>query len=68
MIIGILIFSSYCVQPGWENNPGRTHHVFLSWIAIGDCSIEAAKKNDSITKVNTLDWDAKNILGISIAA
>jgi hypothetical protein len=36
----------------------------LSWVAIGDCSIDAAKKNGGITKVNTVDWDAKNILGI----
>ncbi|MGA2782708.1 MAG: TRL-like family protein [Smithella sp.] len=36
----------------------------LSWVAIGDCSIEAAKKNGGITKVNNVDWDANNILGI----
>ena len=35
----------------------------LSWVAIGDCSIEAAKKNGGITKVNNVDWDANNILG-----
>ena len=36
----------------------------LNLVAVGDCSIEAAKKNGGITKVNTVDWDAKNILGI----
>ncbi len=36
----------------------------LSWVAIGDCSIDAAKKNGGITKVNNVDWEAKNILGI----
>ena len=36
----------------------------LGWVAVGDCSIETAKKNGGITKVNTVDWDVKNILGI----
>ena len=36
----------------------------LSLIAIGDCSIDAAKKNGGITKVNNVDWDAMNVLGI----
>jgi hypothetical protein len=36
----------------------------LSLIAIGDCSIDAAKKNGGITKVNNVDWNAMNILGI----
>jgi TRL-like protein family len=36
----------------------------LSLIAVGDCSIDAAKKNGGITKVNNVDWDAMNILGI----
>ena len=36
----------------------------LNWVAVGDCSIETAKKNGGITKVNTVDWDVKNILGI----
>jgi len=36
----------------------------LCQTAIGDCSIEAAKKNGGITKVNNVDWDANNILGI----
>jgi len=36
----------------------------LSMVAVGDCSIEAAKKNGGITKVNHVDWAAKSILGI----
>jgi len=36
----------------------------LALIAVGDCSIETAKKNGGITKVNNVDWDVKNILGI----
>lgn len=36
----------------------------LSLVATGDCSIDAAKKNGGIAKVNHVDWDAKNILGI----
>jgi hypothetical protein len=36
----------------------------LSLIAVGDCSIDAAKKNGGITKVNNVDWDTMNILGI----
>jgi hypothetical protein len=36
----------------------------LNLVALGDCSIETAKKNAGITKVNTVDWDIKNILGI----
>lgn len=36
----------------------------LGLVATGDCSIQAAKRNGGITKVNSVDWDAKNILGI----
>lgn len=36
----------------------------LSMIAIGDCSIETAKKNGKITKITNVDWSAKNILGV----
>ena len=36
----------------------------LSMIATGDCSIEAAKKNGGITKVNHVDWEAKSVLGL----
>ncbi len=36
----------------------------LSLIALGDCSIEAAKKNGGITKVTHVDWDVQNFLGI----
>ena len=36
----------------------------LSWVATGDASIEAAKKNGGITKVTAVDWHARNILGV----
>ena len=33
-------------------------------IALGDCSIDTAKKNGGITKVYSVDGQVKNILGI----
>jgi hypothetical protein len=36
----------------------------LTLVALGDCSIDTAKKNGGITKVYHVDWDAYNILGI----
>ncbi|OGT20899.1 MAG: hypothetical protein A2V90_01445 [Gammaproteobacteria bacterium RBG_16_57_12] len=36
----------------------------LSLIATGDASIAAAKANGNISKVSTVDFEAKNILGI----
>ncbi|GAA3588786.1 MULTISPECIES: TRL-like family protein [Marinobacter] len=36
----------------------------LSLVAIGDCSIEAAKEDGNISSVSHMDWKAKNILGI----
>ncbi|MBW2564953.1 MAG: TRL-like family protein [Deltaproteobacteria bacterium] len=36
----------------------------LGAVAIGDASIEAAKKNGGITKVHHVDYGVKNILGI----
>jgi len=36
----------------------------LSLVAVGDCSIEAAKKDGGITKVSHVDWEVHNILGI----
>jgi hypothetical protein len=36
----------------------------LSLIAVGDCSIDAAMKNGGIKKVNHVDWDAMNVLGV----
>ena len=36
----------------------------LGAVAIGDASIEAAKKNGDITKVYHVDYSVKNILGI----
>ena len=36
----------------------------LSLVAVGDCSIDAAKKNGGIKKVTHVDWDAMNVLGV----
>jgi hypothetical protein len=36
----------------------------LSLVATGDASIEAAAKNGGITQIMSVDWEAKNILGI----
>ncbi|MDL2124517.1 MAG: TRL-like family protein [Deltaproteobacteria bacterium] len=36
----------------------------LTLVAIGDASIEAAKKDGGITKVHHVDWEVENILGI----
>ena len=37
---------------------------YLSWIAVGDASIEAAAKDGGITKITHIDWEVENILGI----
>ena len=37
---------------------------FFGVVTVGDSSIETAKKNGGITKVATVDWKAKSILGI----
>ena len=36
----------------------------LGLVATGDASIEAAMKNGGITKINHVDWEVKNILGV----
>lgn len=36
----------------------------LGIVATGDCSIDAAAKNGNITKVHTVDYKTKNILGV----
>ena len=36
----------------------------LALIAIGDASIEAAKKDGGITKIHYVDYEVENILGI----
>ncbi len=37
---------------------------YLGLFAIGDASIQTAKRNGGITKVHHVDWEAKNILGL----
>jgi hypothetical protein len=41
-----------------------TCNSYLSMVSTGDCSIDTAKKNGSITKVQHVDWHAHNILGL----
>lgn len=36
----------------------------LTWVATGDCSLNAAIKDGGITEVLYVDWDANNILGV----
>lgn len=36
---------------------------YFGVVAVGDASIEAAKANGGITKVTSVDWKAKSILG-----
>lgn len=51
------------------NGGDRKHGVaecksVLGLVATGDCSIETAKKNGGISKVSTVDWEGKNVLGL----
>lgn len=39
-------------------------NTYLSLFAVGDASIQAAAQNGGITKINTVDWDVENLLGI----
>jgi hypothetical protein len=36
----------------------------MSLVAVGDCSMDAARKNGNITRVTHADWHARSILGI----
>ena len=36
----------------------------LAVVALGDCSIAAAKRQGNITRVQHVDWQAENILGV----
>ncbi|NLB60797.1 MAG: TRL-like protein family [Lentisphaerae bacterium] len=36
----------------------------MALVAVGDASIAAAAKNGGITKIHSVDWNAKSILGI----
>ncbi len=37
---------------------------YFGVVTVGDASIETAKKNGGITKVSSVDWKAKSVLGI----
>ena len=41
-----------------------TAESILGLVALGDASIQAASRNGGITKIKTVDFDSKNILGI----
>lgn len=44
---------------------GRSYcKSYLGVVAIGDASVETAKKNGGITKVTSVDWKAKSVLGL----
>ena len=37
---------------------------YLAMFSFGDCSIDAAKKNGGITKVDHVDWHSTNFIGL----
>ncbi|WP_026223311.1 TRL-like family protein [Methylosarcina fibrata] len=37
---------------------------YVAMFSTGDCSIDTAKRNGGITKVDHIDWQAKNFLGL----
>lgn len=51
-----------------NNEPGSKEgracmNSYLSFVAVGDASVEAAKRNGGITKVSTIDYEVNNVLG-----
>ncbi|MBE6412535.1 MAG: TRL-like protein family [Opitutales bacterium] len=36
---------------------------YLGLVSVGDASIETAKRNGGITKVTSVDWEVRNVLG-----
>lgn len=56
---------------GVTANDGRATKIgvaecksYLGLVAMGDASIEAAKRNGGITQVHHVDWEVENILGV----
>lgn len=48
---------------------GKKHGVaecksIMALVATGDCSIDTAKKNGGISKVSSVDWETRSVLGI----
>ena len=41
-----------------------TCNSYLTIVATGDCSIEAAAKNGNIKNIKFVDYQAKNVLGV----
>ncbi len=66
---GIIYTDVSLPQTATANGPSPKMGVaectsILSWVAMGDASINTAAKNGGITKIHSVDWEAKNILGI----
>ena len=36
----------------------------LGLVGLGDCSVDTARRNGSITRISSVQWDVMNILGI----
>ncbi len=65
------VFTDMKLPVAVTSNSGKASKVgtaectsVLSIIATGDCSVNAAKKNGGITKVDHVDWSARNVLGL----
>lgn len=52
-------------ENGTSSKQGTSSCVsYAAMVAIGDCSIDAAKRDGGITEVHHMDWKANSILGI----
>lgn len=59
------ITSPVAAGPGSGNRVGTAKSTtYFGLVAVGDASIEAAKKNGNITQVNTADEHIESVLGI----
>lgn len=66
--MGIIYANTACpvaASSGAAVRTGQSHAVsYCHLIAIGDCSIEQAKKNGGITNISSVDVKRENILGV----
>jgi hypothetical protein len=52
-------------ENGTSSKQGKSSCVsYAAMVAMGDCSIEAAKRDGGITEVHHMDWKVNSILGI----
>jgi hypothetical protein len=52
-------------ENGTSSKQGTSSCVsYAAMVALGDCSIDAAKRDGGITEVHHMDWKANSILGI----